>query len=236
MLGGAHDGRVAGVEIHFQRIGEVAADHGTLIEMDVVQRVDDAGDVVEILGGGFPVVASDRIDHVHRRPGGAEIDPLAPGLHVVARVLAVERELARRLGQGVLDQGARKQQAPLVGELRAGLGHRLDPGRDGIREADLLQDVEGGVMDLLDVGRRQRQIAAAFHAGADRLLVLRQRRRPRGTPRLASAAPDGIRPGGFGGRRLGLNCAHDIYPCCSKFFQLSDYEYPLLKGWLFIYT
>ena len=56
------------------------------------------------------------------RAGRAEIDPLAPGLQVVLRVLAVQREAPRGLGERVLDQRAREDQAALVVDDGAGRG------------------------------------------------------------------------------------------------------------------
>ena len=79
---------------------------------------------------------------MHGRAGGAEIDPLAPGLHVVARLLAVEHELPRRLGDGVLDQGARKGQPPLVVVFGAGRRAGLDAGGDRVGEADVRQHLQ----------------------------------------------------------------------------------------------
>ena len=76
--------------------------------MDVVHRIDDATDVVQILQLRLAVLAL-RVDHVDRGAGGTEIDFLAPGLEVETGILSVEREVARRLGNGVLDEGLRKQ-------------------------------------------------------------------------------------------------------------------------------
>ena len=114
MLGRAHHAGVAGVEVHIGGIGDVAADDGALEEMDMLHLVDDAGDVVDVLHRRFPIGAGDGIDDVHRRPGGAEIDALAPGLQVVLRILAVQRETPRGLGERVLHQRAREEQAALV--------------------------------------------------------------------------------------------------------------------------
>ena len=43
------DAGVAGVEIHIRGIGDVAADDGALVEMDMLHLVDDAGDVIGVL-------------------------------------------------------------------------------------------------------------------------------------------------------------------------------------------
>ena len=45
----AADAGVAGVEIHLERVGQVARHHRALEEMDVLERVDHAADVVEVL-------------------------------------------------------------------------------------------------------------------------------------------------------------------------------------------
>ena len=51
VLGGAADRGVAGVEIHFVRIGNVARHNGALEEMDVLHLIDHSPDVVEVADG-----------------------------------------------------------------------------------------------------------------------------------------------------------------------------------------
>ena len=112
VLGRAHDRGVAGVEVHLERIGDIARHHRALEEMDVLHDIDDAADVVEVLDGRVAVAAV-RVDHVDGGAGGAEVGALAPGLEVVARILAGQHEVACRLGQRVLDQRTRIQQPAL---------------------------------------------------------------------------------------------------------------------------
>ncbi len=166
---------------------------GALEEMDMLHRVDDAGDVVEILDRRFAIVAGDGIDDVHRRAGGAEIDPLAPGLHVVLRILAVQHEAAARPWRACPRPArAGKSSRPLSFSIAPGRGADLDAGGDGVGEADLLQHVEGGVVDpqhilvaeRLDSGR----LPAPARPGADS----GQGRGPQGPARLAPAAAAGI--------------------------------------------
>ena len=175
---------------------------GALEEMDVVEPIDDAGDVIEVLHRRFAILAAIGIDHVDGGAGGAEIDPLAPGLEVVAGILAVQGKMPARLGDGVLDQSAGKGQPAIGVEDRAGRGHGLDAGRNGVGEADLLQHIQGGVMDVQHLALAQRQVPAAGHPRPDRTIGRRQRRGSGSPPRLAAAAP----------RCLGVGDRHGVTP------------------------
>ncbi len=109
MFGRAADRRVTGVGVHIQRVGQVAADHGALEEMDVVQRIGHARHVVQVGGGRFAIGAGARVDHMNGGARGAEIDLVAPGFHVVAGIAGVERKPPRRPGDRVLHQCPREQ-------------------------------------------------------------------------------------------------------------------------------
>ena len=154
---------IAGVEVHLERIGDVARHYGTLEEVDVFHAVDDAADVVQVLNGGFAVSTVD-IHHVHGRASGTVVGPLAPGLEVEARVLRVQLEVAPGLGEGVFHQRAREQQAARVRESAASLGQQLDTGLRRVCQADLFQQAQGRLVDLLDIAIGKRLVAAALHA------------------------------------------------------------------------
>ena len=190
MLGGAHHRGVAGVEVHLERIRDVARHHGTLEEVDVFHHIDDATDVVEVADGGFAVAAVG-IDHVDGRTGGAEVGALAPRLHVVARILPEEREMTRGLGDGVLDEGSREQQTTRIVERATGGGHDLDAGFCGITEPDFPQQPERSLVDLLDARLRQRLEPPARHAGTDRAQVIGQRTRSLGPAGITTGRTTG---------------------------------------------
>src|SRR5690606_11551436 len=101
-----------------------------------------------------------------------------PRLHVVARILTGQDEMARRLGDRVLDQRAREDQPALVGQLRSDSRAGFDAGRDRIGEPDILQHVERGMMDFDNVGFAERLELAAFEARPHRLYGIRHWRRP----------------------------------------------------------
>ncbi len=150
MLGRRGDGGVAGVEVHLERVGDVARHDRALEEMDVLHDVDDAADVEQVLDRRF-AVAGARIDHVDRRAGRAEVRALAPGLEVVARVLAMQHEMPAGLGQRVLDQRRREQQAAIPVLHAAGTREDLDTGFRCIGQADFGQQAQRRAMDLLHV-------------------------------------------------------------------------------------
>ena len=155
VLGGAGDAGVGGVEVELARVGEIAGHDRALEEVDVVEAVDQAGDVVEVGERRLAIVAVCGLDHVHRRTRGAEMDLRVPGLEVVPRIGAMEHEAPPRPRQDVLDQGARQAQPAVAAEHRAGRGHQLDAGGDRIGEADLLQHVERRAVDPLHLGVAQ---------------------------------------------------------------------------------
>jgi hypothetical protein len=157
--------------------------------MDIIHAVDQARRVVKVGELGLAIRAGLQVDDVNGGAGGAEIDLLAPGLHVVLGVLAVHHEVAPGLGQGVLHQTTRDQESALVGQGRTRIGEQLDAGGNGVAEADLLQHVEGGAMDALDLGVAERLVIAAFHAGLDRAFLLRNGCRAQLAPGVAPAAP-----------------------------------------------
>jgi len=146
---------------------QLAANYGTLIEMNVVEGIDDARDVVQILRRGVTIDAGSRIDDVHRGSRGAEINARIPRFHVVFRVLPVQDEAARGTRHGILNQRARKNQPARWRHLCARLGHVLDAARRRIRESDVLEDIECGAMDAKHLSIGQWCVAAARHAGPD---------------------------------------------------------------------
>src|SRR5260221_11647840 len=105
--------------------------------MNVIQRVDHARDIIEILYLGFPVRTGDRIDDIDGGPGGAEIDLLVPGFHVMVGVLAMPPEMPSGPGAGVPDQRSPEGPAAIALAFRAGFGHRLYAAGNGIGETRL---------------------------------------------------------------------------------------------------
>lgn len=186
MLGRAHHAGIERVEVHFERIGNVARHHRPLEEMDVVEPVDDAGGVIDVLQQRFAVFALLDIDQMDGGTRRAVVHALALDHHVVFRILAVQGEIPRCLLDRVEHQRARETDAAVIAIGGAGLGQRLDAGGDGIGEADGFQQRQHRLVDALLVVAAQRSVAAALEAGAHRPDVVGQRRCPHGTARFAS--------------------------------------------------
>ena len=189
MLGCAHHAGVERVEVHFERIGDIARHHRPLEEMDVVEAVDDTGGIVDVLQQRLAVFALLDIDQVNGSARGAVMHPLALDHHVVFGILAMEGEVARRPFDRIEDQGARETDAAIVAVGGAGLGQRIDAGRDGIGEADRLQQCQHRLVDALAIIALERTVAAALETGAHRSDVVGQGRCPHGAARFASTGP-----------------------------------------------
>ena len=127
MLGRPGETGIERVQVHLQIVGNVAADDRALEEVDVVEVMGEPGGVEEVSGRGFPVGSRDRIDDVHGRARGAEMDAARGELEVESRIAPVKRDAAGGFGQHVLDQRPRETQPAVVAEDGAGRGHRLHP-------------------------------------------------------------------------------------------------------------
>ena len=101
------------------------------------------------------------------------IATLRSGLSL-ARILTVQHELATGLGDHVLDERARKQQATRVTQGAAGCGHDLDARFGGITKTHLGKQPQRRLMDLINARLRQRLETAALHTGSHRPQMLRQ--------------------------------------------------------------
>ncbi len=174
MLGRARAAGIDGVEIHLAIVDDVPRDHRALQEVDVVEAVRDPRGIVQVLHGAVAVVSPIHVDHVHGSPCGAVMHARPAQVQVTDWVATTERDLARGLGQRVLHQCAREAD-PAVRALNcAGSGQVGDTARWRVGQADLLESLERGLVDLLDIGLRQRLQCAAGHAGTDRAHVFGQ--------------------------------------------------------------
>ena len=116
-----------------------------------------------------------RVNHMHCSASGAEIHPFAERLHVVLRILAKKREMACRLGDRVLDESPWKAKPALLVDESPPRGGHLDTGGNGVGKADLLEHIQGGIVDFRDVRLGQRPIAPTFQARPDRADGIRKR-------------------------------------------------------------
>src|SRR5690606_6897386 len=133
----------------------------SLEEVDVLERVDEAGGVVEVGHRGLAVRAGHRVDHVNGGAGSTEVNAAAACLHVMQRIAAVQGDGMRRAGDGVLDEGTGENDAAVAAANRPGAGQDVDAGRDGVRHADLLEGVECGTVNPSQVSLGEGLVAAA---------------------------------------------------------------------------
>ena len=74
------------LRIHFAIVGDIAAHHRALQEMDVVQPVGDARGIMQILDSAVAIVLPRNIDHADRRARRAIMHAVARKRQVVARI------------------------------------------------------------------------------------------------------------------------------------------------------
>ena len=142
--------------------------------MDIVEPINDPRGVKKILHGAFAVVAAIDINHMHRCTGCAVMHTAARQCQVVAFITPAERNVARGLGQHVLDQSAGKAQPPVVTQDRPGFDHGLHPAWRGIGQPDHLQRVQRGMVQPLDLGIGQGLVIAAGHSRTDGAFIFGQ--------------------------------------------------------------
>ena len=185
VLGGSTHAQVARVDVHRCRFGNVAWNDCTLVEVQMLHAVDEARNVVCILRGRLAVITGLWIGDVHGRTGGAEVGVGTPRLHVVLRVLGVQREVATGHRDRVFDERTREQQTPIRVQLASLRKQVVERGLDRIGKTDVLENVERRFVDLQHFGIGEHLVATARHSGANWLDVVRQRC---GAQRVASGA------------------------------------------------
>ncbi len=191
MLSGAGAAGIEGVEIHLAVVGDVAADHRALDEMDIVEPVGDAGGVEKILHRGIAVAAGCDIDQRHRRTSGAVMDRSTAKREIMGLVAAVEGKRFGRQRQHVLDQRAGKTQAAILAQLGPGRCHDLNARARRVGQADLLERVKRGGVDALHAGFAQGAVEAADEPRAHRALVAGKRCGAQGVAGGAAAGAAG---------------------------------------------
>ena len=191
MLGRAGTAGIKRVDVHLVIVGDVAAHHDALEEVDVVEMLRQPRRVVEILRGGIAVFARLHVDDMHRRARRAVMHPRAREEKVVFFFAPVQRDVARRDGQHVLHQRAGEADAPVVAEDRAGTGQDLDARFRRVGKPDGFKRLQRRFVDAQYGLVGQRPVLPAGQPGAYRSQVLRKRRGagcdaarpPAGTPR-----------------------------------------------------
>ena len=127
VFAGARKATIERVDVHIVVIDHIAADHGALIEVDIVQIVDQPRGIIQILRGAVPILQSDRIDDMDRSASGA-IMHIGPGqMQVVLGIAGIQGEVARGHRQHILDQSARKPDPPVIAQNRPRPGQDFNP-------------------------------------------------------------------------------------------------------------
>ena len=134
--------------------------------MDVVELVDQAREVVEIGERRRSVGARFDIEHPHRHARGAEVRAGIRDVQVVLRISTVQREVATRSGDDVLDERTRKAESIVLVHPAALRECELAKGRKRISHTDVFEHVQSALVDPLDVVVRERPIGASDQAGA----------------------------------------------------------------------
>jgi len=155
------------VEVHLSIVENIAADHGSLHEMDIVQMLHNSRGIVQIADGGFAVAAGLYVDHMHRSPCGAVMDLLFAKVQIMFRIARAKRDLAIGFGQHIFDQGTGVAQAAILPKNSAGADHNINARLRRIGQTNLFKGGECRLIDTLHIQLREWFISAALHAGAD---------------------------------------------------------------------
>ena len=189
MLARSRDGTIERVEVHFLIVGHVTADHGALVEMDIVEIVHEPRRVIEVLRRRLAVFQRHRIDDMHRSARRAVMHFRARQMQIMFRIAGAQRDVARGDRQHVLDQSARKADPAILAKHRARPGHRLHARIRCLRQTDHFQRLQRRLMDLLHARLGQGLVLTARHARAHGPERIRKGRGPCRPPRLAPACP-----------------------------------------------
>ena len=100
-------------------LADVGRDDLLAAEVDVIEVVGHAEEIVQVEQRRGPVLAARRVDEPHRLAGGGEVDAVAARADGALRVAPVVDDLARGAGEHVLDQRPRKAQPAMRVEVRA---------------------------------------------------------------------------------------------------------------------
>ena len=161
MFGGARAAGIDRIQIHLEVVGDVAAHHRALHEMQIVELVGNARGIMQVLHATFAVGAPVHLDQMHSGTGSAVMDLGARQFQIVLWITAIQGDGAVGRCNGVFDQRTGKAQPAVVAQNGTGTGHIGDPRRGRVGKADLFQRVQNGQMDAVHRGGGQRIIGAA---------------------------------------------------------------------------
>ncbi len=135
--------------------------------MDVFHPVDQAGRVVNVLQPRGTVGRGARIEHGHGLAAAVGEHLLTAQLQVMLRVPPMEHHVLGGRRDHVLHQRARKAQPAVLVHPATPLQRLFLQDRDRVAHADIRQDLEHGVVNLLQVTVAQGPVPAADLARID---------------------------------------------------------------------
>ena len=188
MFGRAFDSGINRVQVKCCRISYIARHHRTLKEMDIVHILDDARGIINIGQPRLAIVVRLDINDMNRRPGGAIMHPAARQQQIMLRVLTMQRDVARRLGQHVIDQRPRKAYPAIITSNGTSRRHVTNTGFRCLAEADFLQNLVDGRINGLDGCHIQRSVLATGKTGTYRPQFFSERGGPFHAPRCTPAS------------------------------------------------
>jgi hypothetical protein len=159
---------VRDVHVVHVHVGAVLGRDERLAEdVDMLAMVREARGIVKVHELGGPVGLRLVLEDVHGLARSREQHGAVVHLEVERRIRRVERVTAGRGRDQVLDQRAREAQAAVLAEDAAPRDRVLQDLRDRLADADLLQELECGVVDALDVPHAQGAVLATLESRMD---------------------------------------------------------------------
>ena len=138
-----------------EEVLDIGGDHRLAHQVDVVQLIDQAHEVVDVHQSRGAVGLALVLKGGDGRAGGTEVHALAAGPDVIVRRAAaagIDHIFTASTGDNVFHQGAGKAEPAVFVQVRA-LGKRdLVQLVGGIADAESLQEVERPLVNALDVG------------------------------------------------------------------------------------
>ena len=149
-------------------VGDVAADHRPIEEVDVVQDIGEAGEIIEVRYGRSAIPAGREIRDQNRDTARAVMHARAAQIEIVRRIARVEHDIAGRSGDHILDERTRKAQPPGFAHSRSVGQCQVADRCRRVAHADLFEHVQHRLMDSFDVAFAERLVLTARKPRADR--------------------------------------------------------------------
>ena len=172
VFGGTGTAGIDRVQVHLEVIGNIAAHHGALNKVQIVELVADPRGVMKILHPAFPIGSSVHINQMHSCTGGTVMNLGAAKVQVMSGVTCMQGDRPVGLGNGVFDQRPGESHPAVITKDGTCARHMGDAGWRCVGKPDLLQRIERGLMDPVHAGLGQRSVSAARLSRAHRAQVI----------------------------------------------------------------